>query len=119
PAVKKAQRKPTDPTVIGKLRTIQQQRAAAKDLAFFRQQVSASEEPKKDRLVLFDRDPYWLQAYWEITKTGVERARAALAEHWHSAEPVLRVLVAEEDGTTGSTEQVEREIKIHGGVNSW
>ena len=109
----------THPAVVGQLKTLQQQRAAAKDLAFFREQLSASEEPKKDRVILFVRDPYWLQAYWEITKVGVERAKAALAEHWHMAEPTLRLLEAEEDGTTGSTEQVVREIPIHGGVKSW
>jgi hypothetical protein len=109
----------TDPDVVGRLKTLQERKAAAKDLAFFRQQLSTSEEPKKDRIVLFVRDPYWLQAYWEITKLGVERARAAMAEHWHMAEPVLRVMTTEDEGVTGSTEQVSREIKIHGGVNNW
>lgn len=102
-----------------KLKSLQQQRATAKDLAFFRQQLSASEEPKKDRLILFVRDPYWVQAYWEITTGGVERAKAALAEHWHTAVPVLRLLVNQEDTIAGASEQLVQEIKIHGGVNNW
>lgn len=111
--------RPTNPVVAGKIRSVQQQRASAKDLAFFRDQLSTSDEPKKDRLVLFVRDPYWLQAYWELTSTGVQRAKAALAEDWHVAVPVLRLLVNPEDGVTGASEQVAREIKIHGGVNNW
>jgi len=109
----------TPPRVIGKIRDLQRQRAAAKDLAFFRQQMSTSEEPKKDRLILFVRDPYWLQVYWEITKEAVDRAKAAMAENWHAAEPVLRLFECQEDGRTGSSEQFVREIKIHGGVNNW
>lgn len=119
PAKLETKSRPTNPVVAGKIKSIQQQRASAKDLAFFREQLSTSEEPKKDRLVLFVRDPYWLQAYWEITSTGVDRAKAALAEDWHVAVPVLRLLVNPEDGVTGSSEQVAREIKIHGGVNNW
>jgi len=102
-----------------KVKSVQQQRAAAKDLAFFRQQLSASEEPKRDRLILFVRDPYWVQAYWEITTSGVERAKAALAEHWHTAVPVLRLLVNQEDSIAGAGEQLVQEIRIHGGVNNW
>lgn len=104
---------------MGKIRDIQKRRAEAKDLAFFRQQQSTSEEPKKDRVILFVRDPYWLQVYWEITKTAVERAKVALAEHWHSAQPILRLLETSDEGTTGSTEQPVRDIPIHGGVNNW
>ncbi len=119
PAKLETKSRPTNPVVAGKIKSVQQQRASAKDLAFFREQLSTSEEPKKDRLVLFVRDPYWLQAYWEVTSTGVDRAKAALAEDWHVAVPVLRLLVNPEDGVTGSSEQVAREIKIHGGVNNW
>lgn len=111
--------KPTNPAVVGKIRSVQQQRAAAKDLAFFRQQISASDEPKKDRLVLFVRDPFWLQAYWEVTSAGVERAKVAMAEDWHVAVPVLRLMINEEEGISGAPEKVVREIKIHGGVNNW
>lgn len=119
PATSEPKTRPTSPAVAGKIKSVQQQRASAKDLAFFREQLSTSDEPKKDRLVLFVRDPYWLQAYWEVTSAGVDRAKAALAEDWHVAVPVLRLLVNPEDGVTGSSEQVAREIRIHGGVNNW
>ena len=31
----------------------------------------------KDRLVVMVRDPYWLHAYWELTRQTIERARVA------------------------------------------
>lgn len=115
----KPKAKRTSPRVVGKIREIQKRHYEAKDIAFFREQMSASEEPKNDRIILFVRDPFWLQAYWEITKSAVDRAKVALAEHWHGAKPILRLLENEDDGVTGSTEQAVRDIPIHGGVNNW
>ena len=60
-----------------------------------------------------------LQAYWEITKATVARARAALSDCWHSAKPVLRVLEIAGDGNTNSIENIVREIHVHGGVKNW
>jgi hypothetical protein len=73
----------------------------------------------KDRLVLMVRDPYWLHACWEVSRQSVERARAAMAEHWHTAQPTLRVLDVETGTTTSSAERVSRDISIHGGVKNW
>ncbi len=73
----------------------------------------------KDRLVVMVRDPYWLQAYWELTRQGVERARAALGQHWHGARPILRLVEVVRDGTTSNVRKVARDIDIHGGVNNW
>jgi hypothetical protein len=75
--------------------------------------------PRRDRVVLLVRDPYWLHACWEITRNSVDRARAAMAEHWHTARPVLRLIQVETGSTTSSAERVAREIEIHGGVNNW
>ncbi len=75
--------------------------------------------PGKDRIVLLVRDPYWLQACWDVTRQSVARAKAALAEHWHSCEPVLRLLHVEAGSTTSTSERVVREIKVHGGVKNW
>lgn len=72
----------------------------------------------KDRIVLIVRDCYWLQADWEITRAAVDRVRVAMAEKWHSAMPVLR-LVAVADASANRAEQVIRDIPIHGGVTSW
>lgn len=71
----------------------------------------------KDRVVLMVRDPYWLHAYWDVTRSTIERVRASLAEHWHTAKPVLRLLEVDEANTT--SEQVVRDIEVHGGVNNW
>lgn len=65
------------------------------------------------------RDPYWIHAHWDISRQAVERAKAALADHWHSVKPVLRLLKFEDNGTTESSENVHREIEIHGGVRNW
>jgi hypothetical protein len=73
----------------------------------------------KDRLVAIVRDPYWLHVYWELTRPTVERARAAMGQHWHGARPVLRLHELTADGTTSSARRVVRHIEIHGGVNNW
>jgi hypothetical protein len=79
----------------------------------------AMPEPGKDRIVLLVRDAYWLQACWEVTRQAVQRARAAMAEHWHTAKPVLRLMQVEGGATTSASERVAREIAIHGGVKNW
>lgn len=80
---------------------------------------NANGEPRRDRLVVMVRDPYWLHAYWEITRQGVERAEAAMGQEWHTAKPVLRLLDVSTSGTTSSAETVIRHIEIHGGVSNW
>jgi hypothetical protein len=75
--------------------------------------------PGKDRVVLLVRDPYWLQACWDITRQSVNRARAALAEHWHTCEPTLRLMHVEAGSTTSTTESLASDIPIHGGVKNW
>lgn len=73
----------------------------------------------RDRLVLMVRDAYWLHACWEITRHSVERVKAAMAEMWHTATPVIRLIEVEKGTTTSAVERVVREIEIHGGVNNW
>jgi hypothetical protein len=65
------------------------------------------------------RDPYWLHAYWELTSQSVERAQVALAEHWHSAKPTLRLLKLASTNSADCSEEVIREIEIHGAVRNW
>ena len=79
----------------------------------------ARPEAIRDRVVLLVRDPFWLQACWEVTRQSVLRAQAAMAEHWHTARPILRLVEVEANGTTSSTERILREIPIHGGVSNW
>jgi len=75
--------------------------------------------PGKDRIVLLVRDAYWLQACWDVTPNSVQRARAAMAEHWHTSEPILRVIEVDTGATTSVSEQIVREIPVHGGVKNW
>ena len=75
-------------------------------------------EPHRDRIVLMVRDSYWLQATWEITRASVARAESSLAERWHTANPVLRVMEVE-DVANNIAETVQRDIPIHGGVDTW
>jgi hypothetical protein len=73
----------------------------------------------KDRVVVMVRDPYWLHCYWELTRNAIQRAEAALGQEWHTSRPILRLLdVSTRDNAT-NTEQILRDIDIHGGCNNW
>lgn len=73
------------------------------------------QSPPSDRLVVMVRDPYWLHAYWELSNHSVQRAQAAMGQHWHTAKPVLRLLTIDDNNTT----TMLRNIDIHGRVNNW
>lgn len=73
----------------------------------------------KDRIVVMVRDPYWLHAYWELTRHAIQRAEAALGQEWHTAKPILRLLDVSSHGTTSTAESIIRDIDIHGGCNNW
>jgi hypothetical protein len=77
------------------------------------------QEPEKDRLVVMVRGPYWLHASWELRRKSIERAAAAMGQMWHTAKPTLRLLAVTNNGTTNTSEQVVRDIEIHGGVSHW
>ncbi len=113
----KAKKKPKNPRIAGRIRKQQAEREKAKDLSTVCHLNGQS--VGKDRIVLLVRDPYWLQACWDVTRQAVERGRAAMAEHWHMAVPTLRVLRVESGPTTSTTEQLVRDIEIHGGVKNW
>ena len=119
---------PTNPVVLQRIRELQEQRESVKDLSKEFEEVvriepvkpePVEENPQKDRIVLVVRDAYWLQVTWDITRRAVERARAAMAEHWHHAQPILRLLRLDDSGTTSAAETIERDIVIHGGVRNW
>jgi hypothetical protein len=73
----------------------------------------------KDRIVVMVRDPYWLHAYWELTRGAIQRAEAALGQEWHTAKPILRLLDVSSHDTTATSESILRDIDIHGGCNNW
>jgi hypothetical protein len=60
-----------------------------------------------------------LHAYWELSRTTLQRAQAALGQDWHAARPILRVMDVSSEDTTSATERHIRDIPIHGGVNNW
>jgi hypothetical protein len=74
---------------------------------------------QKDRIIVLTRDSYWLHAYWELSRTTLSRARAALGQEWHAARPILRVMDVSSEDTTSAAERHVRDVPIHGGVNNW
>src|SRR3954447_19028223 len=73
----------------------------------------------KDRIIAMVRDPFWLHAYWELSRSTLARAKAALGQDWHTARPVLRLVDVTSEDTTSASERHVRDIEIHGGVNNW
>ena len=94
---------------------IQEKLLRIRDLTSHQNCIASKTPARLDRLVVMVRDPYWLHAYWELAARSVERARAALGQRWHGAQPVLRLLRVKD----GSTLIHERDIVIHGGVRNW
>ncbi len=119
--------KPTNPKVVKKIRELQSSKEQRKDLSqdIFVPEVGfhgthdINHDPQRDRMILVVRDSYWLHASWEITRRSVDRAKAAMAEYWHTVRPVLRVLKIDNSGTTNNSETILRDIEIHGGVRNW
>jgi len=74
---------------------------------------------QKDRIIVLARDPYWLHAHWELSRTTLARAQAALGQEWHGAQPILRLMDVTSEDTTAASERAIRDIAIHGGVNNW
>jgi len=105
--------------IAKKIRAQRQQEEQLKDLALLMESGRSHRAPKNDRIILVVRDSFWVQAYWEITRASVSRARAAFAGNWHSAQPVLRLLKISNDGNTNAVEEIVEEIPIHGGVSNW
>lgn len=73
----------------------------------------------KDRIITMVRDPFWLHVYWELSRSTLTRAQAALGQEWHTARPILRISDVTSDDATPASEQHVRDIPIHGGVNNW
>ncbi len=118
---------PTDPKVLKKIRDLQSQRDSHKDIAYRPRMIQPpgasdpiwDKEPQKDRCGLFVRDPYWLHVTWDVTRAGVERAHSVLAEQWHGAKPILRLVKIEDVSHGSAAETVQADIEIRGGVRNW
>ena len=120
PARKKPRRKAhvPDERIVSMIREENQRREQLKDLA----RVTSGDckaDPEKDRVVLLVRDPYWIQAYWEITRATVQRASVAFSDHWHDVQPVIRLFEVTDQQNTHAVEQPIRDIPVHGGVKNW
>ncbi len=78
--------------------------------------VIGSPSDKIDRLVLMVCDPYWIRACWEVTEQLAGRVRSAMARHWHTAEPILRLYQIE---PATSRREFVKDVEISGGVSNW
>ena len=105
--------------IARQIRQDRQQQESLKNLALINTLERGGNDPEQDRVIAIVRDAYWIQAYWEVSKSTVARAKVALVDRWHTARPVLRVLNVVNDGSTNSTENIIREIPVHGGVRNW
>ncbi|RCS41569.1 DUF4912 domain-containing protein [Bremerella cremea] len=104
----------SDPKIVESIRSMHEQRLAAKDIG-----TSGDEQNGADRLVLMVRDSYWLHACWEVSRKSIDRAKAALAQDWHTSVPVLRVTQVDGEIMTSGSERLVKQIEIHGGVKNW
>ena len=109
----------TESAIAKKIRSARERKENLKNLAASCEMGKRGKIPESDRLILIVRDAFWMQAYWEITRATVQRAKVALNGFWHTAKPVLRVLEISSDGNTNSVESIVQEVDIHSGVNNW
>lgn len=119
PARSKASKAIPESAVAKRIRCQRLEQEKLRDIAFREMSGSGEAAPKADRIVLLVRDAYWLQGYWEVTRTTVERIKVAMGPHWPKAKPVLRLLEISSRGNTNSFESVAQEIPIHGGASNW
>jgi uncharacterized protein len=112
-----AKKQVRNPQIEERLSEIKHKLAHLKDLA--EKPECSNVAPAKDRLVVMVRDPFWLHAYWELTRKSIERAKVAMNHFWHSAKPILRLSEVHRDGEKVAARVAVRDIEIHGGVHNW
>ena len=106
------------PTAVQKrLKRVYEAQGRQKDLST--QLGSQRDGSVDDRVVLMVRDPNWLQATWEVSAQAIERVKAAFAQSWHTANPVLRLLEVPPSGSNDSAEHVLRVVPINGMACTW
>ncbi len=89
-------------------------REPMKDIA-----VRQSTPMTKDRVLLAVSNPYWLNAYWEISPHSVQRAEAALRQDWHGARMIIRLFDVTSLDTTSTSETPVKDIIVHGPGQNW
>lgn len=80
---------------------------------------TVSMEGREDQFVLLVRDPFWLQAYWELNTKTIERAKVALGHFWYTSVPIIRLFRLDNESTAQHKRHLVRDVPIHGGVNNW
>ncbi len=73
----------------------------------------------KDRILLAVSNPYWLNAYWEISPHSVQRAEAALRQDWHGSRMIIRLFDVTSLDTTSTSETPVKDVVIHGPGQNW
>lgn len=73
----------------------------------------------KDRILLAVSNPYWLNAYWELTSHSMQRAEAALRQDWHGAKLIIRLFDVTSGDTTSTSETPVKDITLHGTGQNW
>ncbi|MGH7140177.1 MAG: DUF4912 domain-containing protein, partial [Pirellulales bacterium] len=109
--------KKRNPRVLRKIAEAKARQTRDKDLAHT--SPGDTNGAAKDRLVVMVRGPFWLHAWWQLTRASITRAQAALGQEWHAARPILRLYEVTVGTTTNSAERPVRDIEVHGGVNDW
>jgi hypothetical protein len=112
-----AKKQARSPQIEQRLTEIKEKLAHLKDLS--EKSDTCDLAPAKDRLVVMVRDPFWLHAYWELSRKSIERAKVAMNHSWHSAKPILRLSEVQRDGEKVAARIAVRDIEVHGGVHNW
>jgi hypothetical protein len=73
----------------------------------------------KDRIMLVVSNPYWLNAYWELSPNSISRAEAALKQDWHGAKLIIRLFDVTSQDTTSTSETPIKDIVIQGSSQNW
>ncbi|QEG27216.1 hypothetical protein GobsT_19700 [Gemmata obscuriglobus] len=73
----------------------------------------------KDRIFLTVPNPYWLNAYWELTTHSMQRAEAALRQDWHGAKLIIRLFDVTSGDTTSTSETPVKDVTIQGTGQTW
>lgn len=117
--------KPTPPAVTKSLiqKATAPAKSATKSLIPSRDTSKEAARPTnavaKDRIFLTVPNPYWLNAYWELTSHSVQRAEAALRQDWHGAKLIIRLFDVTSGDTTSTSETPVKDVTILGTGQTW
>ena len=108
-----------DSRIAKRIRAERERQERLKDLSLSTAADADSRVIEKDRMALIVRDAWWFQAYWEVTRSSVRRARVALGQQWHLAQPALRLFEVTSDGNTNSVEHPAIDVPVSGDARNW